>query len=388
MSVTVIKLELAELALKAKRLDESEQILLDIILDRNTDEESLYSAWIAMGSIKMIKVLKNTAIFSEVEYCYKKAYSIKSNELTLEAYLFVLSYFFKTATETIELSKVNIKGLQVKAGIDLLVSMGSAYILNQRGNSLLTNVVGLVGLDYGVKGIIGDINSIDGYNNLISYLNLTISEVIDNYDKSLPLNDNQIKFFEDEITSNNLRKFLSADKKDKIEVLNEFMEEAVALDINLKIMLKNDIIEVVENGKLSTKNSDTKIALYVHSNKESFSPFIDLNSKTLFITYYSNKDDAYFMIFSDNKVQFIHTDNKSSLSNKKIIISDFALNYDEFFNCIIQIPLEKDEQNIKLTLPNDEAISIDVFEFTIPFKSSTRTKQIEMVKKITSLFNH
>ena len=82
MSVTVIKLELAELALKAKRLDESEQILLDIILDRNTDEESLYSAWIAMGSIKMIKVLKNTAIFSEVEYCYKKAYSIKPNELT------------------------------------------------------------------------------------------------------------------------------------------------------------------------------------------------------------------------------------------------------------------------------------------------------------------
>ena len=160
MSVTVIKLELAELALKAKRLDESEQILLDIILDRNTDEESLYSAWIAMGSIKMIKVLKNTAIFSEVEYCYKKAYSIKPNELTLDAYLFVLSYFFKTATETIDLSKINIKGLQVKAGIDLLVSIGSAYILNQRGNSLLTNVVGLVGLDYGVKGIIGDIKEV------------------------------------------------------------------------------------------------------------------------------------------------------------------------------------------------------------------------------------
>jgi hypothetical protein len=384
MSVTVIKLELAELALKAKRLDESEQILLDIILDRNTDEESLYSAWIAMGSIKMIKVLKSTAIFSEVEYCYKKAYSIKSNELTLEAYLFVLSYFFKTATETIDLSKANIKGLQVKAGIDLLVSMGSAYILNQRGNSLLTNVVGLVGLDYGVKGIIGDINSIDGYNKLISYLNLTISEVIDDYNKNLPLNDNQIRFFEDEITNNNLRKFLSADKKDKIEVLNEFIEEAVALDINFKIMLKNDIIEVVEKGKLSTKNSDTNIALNVHSNKESFSPFIDTNSKTLFITYSSNKEDAYFMIFSDNKIQFIHTDNKISLSNKKTIISDFSYNYDEFFNFAIEIPLEKDEQNIKMTLPNE--IEANVFQFTIPFKASTKTKQIEMVKKITSLF--
>lgn len=384
MSVTVIKLELAELALKAKRLDESEQILLDIILDRNTDEESLYSAWIAMGSIKMIKVLKNTAIFSEVEYCYKKAYSIKSNELTLEAYLFVLSYFFKTATETIELSKVNIKGLQVKAGIDLLVSIGSAYILKQRGNSLLTNVVGLVGLDYGVKGIIGDINSIDGYEKLISYLNLTISEIIDDYNKNLPLNDNQLRFFEDEITNNNLRKFLSADKKDKIEVLNEFMEEAVALDINFKIMLKNDIIEVVENGKLSTKNSDTKIALFVHSNKESFSPFIDTKSRTLFITYSSNKEDAYFMIFSDNKVQFIHTDNKTTLSNKKVVISDFTYSYDEFFNCKIDIPLEKDEQNIKVILPNE--IEINIFEFTIPFKASTKTKQIEMVKKIISLF--
>ena len=384
MSVTVIKLELAELALKAKRLDESEQILLDIILDRNTDEESLYSAWIAMGSIKMIKVLKNTAIFSEVEYCYKKAYSIKSNELTLEAYLFVLSYFFKTATETIELSKANIKGLQVKAGIDLLVSMGSAYILNQRGNSLLTNVVGLVGLDYGVKGIIGDINSIDGYNKLISYLNLTISEVIDDYNKNLPLNDNQIRFFEDEITNNNLRKFLSADKKDKIEVLNEFIEESVALDINFKVMLKNDIIEVVENGKLSTKNSDTTIALNVHGNKESFTPFIDTNSKTLFITYSSNKEDAYFMIFSDFKIHFIRTDNKISLSNKKTIISDFSYTYDEFFNFTIETPLDKDEQNIKITLANE--IEINIFQFTIPFKSSTKTKQIEMVKKITGLF--
>jgi hypothetical protein len=384
MSVTVIKLELAELALKAKRLDESEQILLDIILDRNTDEESLYSAWIAMGSIKMIKVLKNTAIFSEVEYCYKKAYSIKPNELTLDAYLFVLSYFFKTATETIDLSKINIKGLQVKAGIDLLVSIGSAYILKQRGNSLLTNVVGLVGLDYGVKGIIGDINSIDGYEKLISYLNLTISEIIDDYNKNLPLNDNQLRFFEDEITNNNLRKFLSADKKDKIEVLNEFMEEAVALDINFKVMLKNDIIEVVENGKLSTKNSDTKIALFVHSNKESFSPFIDTKSRILFITYSSNKEDAYFMIFSDNKVQFIHTDNKSTLSNKKIVTSDFFYSYDEFFKCKIDIPSEKDEQNIKVTLPNE--IGINIFEFTIPFKASTKTKQIEMVMKMISLF--
>jgi hypothetical protein len=384
MSVTIIKLELAELALKAKRLDESEQILLDIILDRNTDEESLYSAWIAMGSIKMIKVLKNSAIFSEVEYCYKKAYSIKSNELTLEAYLFILSYFFKTATETIELSKVNIKGLQVKAGIDLLVSIGSAYILKQRGNSLLTNVVGLVGLDYGVKGIIGDINSIDGYEKLINYLNLTISEIIDDYNKNLPLNDNQLRFFEDEITNNNLRKFLSADKKDKIEVLNEFMEEAVALDINFKVMLKNSIIEVFENGRASTKNSDTRISLFLNSNKESFSPFIDTKSKTLFITYSSNKEDAYFMIFSDNKVQFIHTDNKTTLSSKKIIISDFFYSYDEFFKCKIDIPLEKDEQNIKVTLPNE--IEINIFEFTIPFKASTKTKQIEMVKKMISLF--
>ena len=384
MSVITIKLEMAELALKAKRLDESEQILLDIILDRNTDEESLYSAWIAMGSIKMIKVLKNTAIFSEVEYCYKKAYSIKSNELTLEAYLFVLSYFFKTATETIDLSKANIKGLQVKAGIDLLVSMGSAYILNQRGNSLLTNVVGLVGLDYGVKGIIGDINSIDGYEKLISYLNLTISEIIDDYNKNLPLNDNQIRFFEDEITNNNLRKFLSADKKEKIEVLNEFIEEAIALDINFRIMQKEKIIEIFENKKSSAKSHSASIDLYFTNNKESFLSFIDTRSKILFVSYFSNKDEAYFIIFSDNKVQFVVTDNKGGLSTKKTIVSDFVLAYEDFFNCIVKIPSEKDEQNLFITLPN--GIELDLFEFAIPFKASTKTKQIEMINKIASLF--
>jgi hypothetical protein len=46
--------------------------------------------------------------------------------------------------------------------------------------------------------------------------------------------------------------------------------------------------------------------------------------------------------------------------------------------------LEKDEQNIKVTLPNE--IVINIFEFTIPFKASTKTKQIEMVKKMISLF--
>ena len=81
MSVITIKLEMAELSLKANRIEEAEKTIMDVILDPTTDSDSLYSAFIALGSIKMIRLLKNTAIFSEVEYCYKKAYAIKPNEL-------------------------------------------------------------------------------------------------------------------------------------------------------------------------------------------------------------------------------------------------------------------------------------------------------------------
>jgi hypothetical protein len=238
MSVITIKLEMAELSLKANRIEEAEKTIMDVILDPSTDSDSLYSAFIALGSVKMIRVLKNTAIFSEVEYCYKKAYAIKPNELTTEAYIVQLSYFFKTATLAIETSKENIKKLQVKAGIDLLVTIGSAYILNQRGNSVLTNVVGIIGLDYGINGIIGDINSIDGFNNLINYLNNTINEVVNSYNQSGFLNDSQIQYLKEVLYEIGIGvKSLSSADKNKVELFLEILEDASLqkLEMDIKV---------------------------------------------------------------------------------------------------------------------------------------------------------
>ena len=236
MSVIIIKLEMAELSLKANRIDEAEKIIMDIILDSTTDSESLYSAWLALGSIKMIKLLKNQVIFSEVEYCYKKAYAIKPNELTIDAYIVVLSYFFKTATKAIETSKENIKKLQVKAGIDLLVTIGSAYVLNQRGNSVLTNVVGIIGLDYGVNGIIGDINSIDGYNKLINYLNNTINEVVVSYNQSGFFNDGQIEYVKEVLYETGIGvNSVSSSDKNKVELFLDILEEVSSQKVEIDI---------------------------------------------------------------------------------------------------------------------------------------------------------
>ncbi len=218
---------MAELSLKANRIEEAEKTIMDVILDPNTDSDSLYSAWLALGSVKMIKLLKNEVIFSEVEYCIKKAYAIKSNELTIDAYIVMLSYFLKTAITAIETSKENIKKLQKKAGIDLLVTLGSAYVLNQRGNSVLTNVVGIIGLDYGINGIIGDINSIDGYNNLISYLNNTINEVISSYNQLGFFNDSQIQYFKELLYETGIGvNSLSSSDKNKVELFLEILEDA------------------------------------------------------------------------------------------------------------------------------------------------------------------
>jgi len=238
MSVITIKLEMAELSLKANRIDEAEKTIMDVILDPNTDSDSLHSAWLALGSIKNIKLLKNEVIFSEVEYCIKKAYAIKSNELTIDAYILMLSYFLKTATSAIEISKENIKKLQKKAAVDLLVSIGSAYVLNQRGNSVLTNVVGIIGLDYGINGIIGDINSIDGYNNLIKYLNNTINEVVGSYNKLGFFNEGQIQYFKEVLYETGIGvNSLSSTDKSKVELFLEILEDASneKLEIDIKV---------------------------------------------------------------------------------------------------------------------------------------------------------
>ena len=58
MSVIAIKLEMAGLSLKANRIEEAEKTIMDVLLDAQTDTDSQHSAWLALGSIKMIRFLK------------------------------------------------------------------------------------------------------------------------------------------------------------------------------------------------------------------------------------------------------------------------------------------------------------------------------------------
>jgi hypothetical protein len=377
MSVIAIKLEMAELSLKANRIEEAEKTIMDVILDPTTDSDSQYSAFIALGSIKMIRLLKNTAIFSEVEYCYKKAYAIKPNELTVDAYLLTLSYFLKTSTEAIETSKKNIKVLQIKAGIDLAVTIGSAYILNHRGNSLLTNVVGLIGLDYGVNGVIGDINTIDGYNQIIGYLNKCILEVIENYNTSLPVNELQVINFEDEIGKNNLRKLLSADRKDNKELLFEMFDEAKSLDINFRMIDKELIKPFAESPKI--KFSSSAVMTHLVYEQSILLKYFNLESEKIYFTFKVNNKEEHSIIFDDNCIQIITTIKKHEVFNY------IKIDYSDFFNSRLVLPSEKDVQIINFIFPNTQ-LEYGLISFDFPFKSSTRIKQIEMVKKIAGLF--
>jgi hypothetical protein len=263
MSVITIKLEMAELSLKANRIEEAEKTIMDVILDPSTDSDSQYSAFLALGSIKMIKLLKNTAIFSEVEYCIKKAYAIKSNELTVDAYIVMLSYFLKTATTAIDTSKENIKKLQRKAGIDFLVTIGSAYVLNQRGNSVLTNVIGIIGLDYGINGIIGDIKTIDGYENLIKYLNNAINEVVGAYNQSGFFNEGQIQYFKGLLYETGIgTNSLSSSDKNKVELFLGILEDAskdkVEIDVKVSDSIKG-LIKLSNDFNVSCSKIHNKI---------------------------------------------------------------------------------------------------------------------------------
>lgn len=380
MSVIQIKLELAELSLKANRLEEAEKTIMDVILDSSTDSESLYSAFIALGSIKMIKYLKGKVIFSEVEYCYKKAYSIKQEEFTADAYLLCLSNFFKLATEAIELSNRKLKELQVKAAIDIIVTVSSAYVLNQRNNSLLTNVVGIIGLDYGVSGIVDDINTYDGFKNLINHLNNCILEVINNYNKSIALTENQNLFFEDEINKNNLRKFLSSDKKGKQELLFEIFDEAIEKDINFNLKEKSKVLSALNDGNVGFSN----ILLHLKNKKNVLKEYFREDSEKIYFGFTNVNNFDYNIIFFDNQINILKC--KDGILNlNKEPEQKFEITYEDFFSNKVEQKEFLNTKEMIFILPDGQRIKL--FEFKAAFKQSTRDKQDDILKKIIELFN-
>ena len=385
MSVIAIKLEMAELSLKANRFEEAEKTVMDVILDPSTDSESQYSAFIALGSIKMIRLLNRTAIFSEVEYCYKKAFVIKPNEFTADLYLHTLSHFLRLATEAITLSQKRIKDLQIKFGIDILVTFASAYTLNQRGNTLLTNVVGLIGLDYGVNGIIGDLNTIDDFENLIKYLKSNINEVVEKYNNpSLPLNEKQIEYFEDELIRNKIKE-ISKDKinqldiNSKVELLFKYFDESIDDDINLRLHNKLKVV-----ASLNGKDSMTMMLNGLKNHRNALRKYFDESCLFIYWGMRSIGMDEYNIIFTENNIQILVVEKTFSFKTepKEII----KIEYKDFFANKIVVKTEKDEQEIKIQLPNNSDIGI--ISFKSPFKSSTKNKQIEMIKKMTVLFNN
>lgn len=384
MSVITIKLEMAELSLKANRFEEAEKTVMDVILDPTTDSDSQYSAFIALGSIKMIRLLNKTAIFSEVEYCYKKAFAIKPNELTADLYLHTLSHFLRLAIEAISLSQKKIKELQIKFGIDILVTFASAYTLNQRGNTLLTNVVGLIGLDYGVNGIIGDLNTIDDFENLIKYLKSNITEVVEKYNNpTLQLSDNQIEYFEEELIKNKIKE-ISSDKinqldiNSKVELLFKYFDESIEADINLRLHNKLKVV-----ASLNGKESMTMMLNGLKNRRNALRKYFDENCSKIYWGMRSIGRDEYNFIFTEKNIQILVVELSFSFKTEpKEIIN---IEYNDFFTNKILTSSEKDEQEIKIQLPNNSDFGI--ISFKLPFKSSTKNKQIEMIKKMTLLFN-
>lgn len=369
MSVIAIKLEMAGLSLKANRIEEAEKTIMDVLLDAQTDTDSQHSAWLALGSIKMIRFLKQTAIFSEVEYCYKKAYAIKSDELTIDAYLYTLSFFFKTATEAIEISKTRIKELQIKAGIDLLISIGSAYVLNQRGNSLLTNVVGLIGLDYGVSGVIGDINSIDDFNKLINNLNAAIADVIENYNQSLPISEGQLKFFEEEINKNKLRKFLSNEFKDVSEQLLEVLEEIKNSDFNCKIKK----FETYE--KLSKSE-------FAYGDGKLFGDKIEPGDAVYYFWKYTDNVFIYKTFVTEKNIYIIKIEGVFKPELKTFL----HLKHTDF-NCKNLTTISDAASCTLIVYNTPDIVSHKLIGFERAFKNSTKEGQVGFVNKILNIYS-
>ena len=94
--------------------------------------------------------------------------------------------------------------------------------------------------------------------------------------------------------------------------------------------------------------------------------------------------DEYNIIFTENNIQILVVEKTFSFKTepKEII----KIEYNDFFANKIVVTPEKDEQEIKIQLPNNSDIGI--ISFKSPFKSSTKNKQIEMIKKMTVLFNN
>jgi len=404
MSIIKTKLEFAQLSIQANRIDEAEKAIMDIIFDSTTDDDSLHTAWLNLGSIKVIKYLKNNSILNEVSYCYKKAYQIKSNNETLNPYLQSLVYILDSAKAIIDKSNENIIVLQKEAFRDSLIAAFSFVSLTDKNNSFFGNTISLIGLSYGINGVMENVNSIEGFKNLVNYLQNCINEVYENYTLGFELNKDQISYFESILKKNELQNLLPIqvqrniinnesilNQNTKRDLLFEIFNEAISLNCNVivknKLLLNALINKVSTNSKNGLFSTSTTIT-HLESNLPILSKYVDTESSHFYFECYLKNKIKWNIFYTLSNIKIV-THETYIFNRPKNILNEYIFTYDELFdlNSEIFVPEEKAlSQNPYIIITKDN-VEFQIFNFNQGFKSSTIQNQYNLLKKAALLFN-
>ena len=178
---SMIKLEMAQMAIRGGRFDEGEKMIQDLICGNLLDQESLSIAWFSYGSSKLKRFVQDHASFEEFIYAMNKSYSAdpSSAQTISNTFVGLTCALIQNYSTTLYSCLEQLKQLNKEASLNKIKLIGGVLIgsvLDDRNKFLKYSAYTYSA----VKGleIIGNSLSNKSVQEQIAYCTLKIKQIL------------------------------------------------------------------------------------------------------------------------------------------------------------------------------------------------------------------
>jgi hypothetical protein len=312
---SMIKLEMAQMAIRGGRFDEGEKMIQELIFGNLLDQESLSIAWFSYGSSKLKRFVQDQASFEEFIYAMNKSYSAdpSSAQTISNTFVGLTCALIQNYSTTLYSCLEKLKQLNKDASLNKIKLIGGVIIgsvLDDRNKFLKYSAYTYSA----VKGleIIGNSLSNKSVQEQIAYCTLKIKQILN----EIISIDPEIRKFnstilDDEIINNKSIQFiLESQNPDSIsDKLLNFKNSILPHDKNdAGIVEPDEVISKMNSSSLLSKvNPDHMI-----SATSRYKHLVDSNETILFGIKFKRGDfpiTSGFFIFLKNTFVAYHWTN-------------------------------------------------------------------------------
>ncbi len=336
----MIKLEMAQMAIRGSRFDEGEKMIQDLIFGNLLDHESLSIAWFSFGSSKLKRFVQDQATFEEFIYGMNKSYHADPNsaQTISDTFVGLTCALIQNYSTTLYSCLEQLKQLNKEASLNKIKLIGGVLIgsvLDDRNKFLKYSAYtysAIKGLE-----IIGNSLTNKTIQEQIAYCTKKIKQILN---EILSIDPEIRKFnstiLDDEILNNRTIQFiLESQNPDSIA------DKLIKFKTNIPLNDKSDV-GILEPDEIITKMNTSSLLSRINpdqmiSGNSKYKHLIDNNDSILFGIKFKRGDFPVtfgFFIFLKNSfvayhwtnglkpVFFIHKIPYSSLNIGDISVQD------------------------------------------------------------------